>query len=770
MRKLYFLLIFLSGFFIEALAQDSLVVYTKRGFKGDRPKIGLVLSGGGAKGIAHVGFLRVMEEAGIHPDYITGTSMGSIVGGLYAIGFTVDSIQQMMEKQDWTEILSNKIDFRRVNMEEKPDYGEYFTELPMHGWKPGLPSGAIKGQQLELLFEKLTVSVANDTSYDEFYIPYRAVATDLLTGKPYVFSSGPLAIAMRSSMSIPTIMQPIEYKGMLLVDGGLVRNFPVEEVLKMGADIVIGVYTGGQLLPEEDLNNMVAILKQSSLMGGILDAQSQRKKVDIYIEPDLNDMSAADFSSAVEFYKRGYVAAKKKLPELKALAEYMKQFDVPEKKRPVLTDSVYISDVQYTKLSNKKYNSLARKVLSLTPGRSVTPEDIEESINRLYGTRLFKKVGYHFEKAPNGTGAVLKYDLIERESKHLNFGIQYRNESKIGLIVGLKLRNVLLPMSKLNMKFRLSEYPALRLRYFTYMGYSTKLGTSISYNLYASDVPIYEDRQLTARYTRYLSNVNGDISYFPSINMKFSLFGRYEVSNYKRSIDAENTIINNIKAKSWFSGIVWESNTLDAKYFSERGIRIKVMGVVNADSKEEYVMDPDSVAVTPGLDPSYTYDFVSFLQTTLDLEAYSHLAKRWVLSNELFAIISTEPFGELIHTYMVGGMFPSDPNQMAFWGLPENSIFMNNGWIYRLGIRYMIVKNLFVTTKINGLFYAEDLSDIFNSDPTGDLSYIGNPDNYLLGIGLEAAYKSPIGPIGAGFAINSVFSGVWTHIRIGFVF
>jgi NTE family protein len=211
MRRLYFLLIILLSFLPDAYAQDSLVVYTKRNFKGDRPKIGLVLSGGGAKGIAHVGFLQVMEEAGIHPDYITGTSMGSIVGALYAIGFSVDSIKHMIEAQNWTEILSNQIDFRRVNMEEKPDYGEYFAELPVHGWKPGLPSGAIKGQQLELLFEKLTISVAEDTSFDEFYIPYRAVATDLLTGKPYVFSSGPLALAMRSSMSIPTIMQPIKY-------------------------------------------------------------------------------------------------------------------------------------------------------------------------------------------------------------------------------------------------------------------------------------------------------------------------------------------------------------------------------------------------------------------------------------------------------------------------------------------------------------------------------------------------------------------------------
>ncbi|MCF6241717.1 MAG: patatin-like phospholipase family protein, partial [Bacteroidales bacterium] len=204
----YILFIIAILFFVpnRLFAQDSIP---------KRPRIGLVLSGGGAKGIAHVGFLRVMEEAGIHPDYISGTSMGSLVGALYVIGLTVDSIQSLIYQQTWSDVLSNKIDYRRVNVEEKKDYGEYFAELPVRGWKPGLPSGAIKGQELELLFERLTISVAEDSSFDQFYIPYRAVATDLLTGKAYVFKDGPLSIAMRSSMSIPTIMQPVKKDSML---------------------------------------------------------------------------------------------------------------------------------------------------------------------------------------------------------------------------------------------------------------------------------------------------------------------------------------------------------------------------------------------------------------------------------------------------------------------------------------------------------------------------------------------------------------------------
>lgn len=766
-NRFLFILTFLS-WGVGLMAQDTIVIYKDRDYHGSRPKIGLVLSGGGAKGIAHLGFLKVMEEAGIHPDYIAGTSMGSIVGALYAIGFSVDSIKNMMLRQNWDEILSNKIDFRRVNMEEKPDYGEYFAELPFHGWKPSLPSGAIKGQQLELLFERLTISVADDSSFNQFYIPYRAVATDILTGKAYVFSKGPLAIAMRSSMSIPSIMQPVKYKDMLLVDGGLVKNFPVDVVKDMGADIVIGVYTGGQLLPEKELNSMIVILKQSSFMGGILDAQEQRKNVDIFIEPSLNDMSAASFDRVEEFYNRGYQAAKNEFGALKELADYMKQFDVKPKERPELRDSVYVSEVEYSKLPNKRYERMAKKILYTKPGREMTYEEIEENISRLYGTRLFRKVGYHFSKADSLEGAKLSYDLIEREAKHLNIGIQYRNETKIGLNVGLNFRNVIFPMSKLDFKVRFSEYPALRLRYFTYFDYSTKSGTSVSYNFYASDVPVYQNHTLLARYTRYLSNVKGDFSFFPGINSVFTLGARYQTSNYKKAIDADNYLIDNLKSSTWMATFFYEVNTLSSKYFAHKGMHMRLMGELNFSSQEIYVINPDSVAANPSYENEYRFPVDPFLQLSMDLTSYNPLSKKWVLSNEAFAVVSSMEGGELISTYMVGGMFPSDPNQRPFYGISENALFMNNGFIYRFGVRFEFVKNLFVSLKANALFIADDILGLF--DPDDEYSYIGNPENYAFGMGSAVSYRSPIGPISVGVAYGSMSSTFWTHISIGYVF
>ena len=764
------LFLFLLGFFTNLIAQDSLVVYTKRGFSGDRPKIGLVLSGGGAKGIAHVSFLRVMEEAGIRPDYISGTSMGSIVGALYAIGFSIDSIESMIYSENWTDVLSNQIDYQSVNMEEKKGYGEYFAELPFYGWNPGLPSGAIKGQGLELLFERLTISVAGDTSFDDFFIPYRAVATDLLTGKAYVFSGGSLAFAMRSSMSIPTIMQPVKYKGMLLVDGGLVENFPVRVVKDMGADIIIGVYTGGQLLPEEDLTSMVAILKQSSLMGGILDAHKQKKDVDIYVEPYLNDMSAADFNSGYEFYNRGYSAAKEKLPELLELANYMKQFDVEIKDRPELKDSVYITEIDFSEMGDDKYQSLISRMLVSKRNKWVRASDLEEKVGYLYGTRLFRKVGFHFTAADSTEGVKLVYDIEERETKFLNIGFHYRNESKIGLLVNTTFRNVLSPMSKLELKLRLSEYPAFRVRYFNYLGYSTKFATSLSYNLYVNNIPFYTGNELSAQYVRYKSYVKGDLSFFPNIYSSLSISARFESNNYKKQIDNENPYYSNIKSRSWFANFEYQINTLDAKYFSSKGMYLRFRTEVNMNSEEDYYLNKDTLLIYPGFENPFNISILPYLQSSLDINLYQKLANRWVLSHEFFTVLSTNNTSILLNSFLIGGVNTSDPNQLPFWGLYENSDFVNNGSYYRIGLRYRFLKNIFLTTKFNGLFVADDIKDIFNSKPSGEDSYIGNWNNYILGWGLELSYRSLLGPISVTVTKNDRYEGVWSHVRVGFVF
>ncbi len=210
----------------------------------ERPKIGLALSGGGAKGFAHVGVIKVLEEIGLPIDFITGTSMGSIIGGLYAIGYSVGELEELVTATDWNDLFRDRVRRRDLAIESKMLDGRYMLSLPLNGLAPGLPTGLIAGQKISKLFERLTLPYHDVSDFRQFPIPFACVATDIVTGEVVVLDHGYLPEAMRASMSIPSVFTPVEIDDHLLVDGMLVRNFPVEEVRALGADIIIGVDVG----------------------------------------------------------------------------------------------------------------------------------------------------------------------------------------------------------------------------------------------------------------------------------------------------------------------------------------------------------------------------------------------------------------------------------------------------------------------------------------------------------------------------------------------
>ena len=209
--------------------------------------------------------------------------MGSIIGGLYAIGYSADEIKQITLEADWDQLLSNKSSLDEVVIEEKDYYNRYISVLNINGYRIELPKGLIEGQKLSNLLSNLTRPVHNLNDFSQLPIPFACVATDIETGLRVILNSGSLARSMRASMAIPSIFTPVEMDGRLLVDGGLVRNFPVEENLEMGADYIIGVFVGNQLLSKDELKSPLSVLTQSAFMHASFDTEVQRKLVDIYI-------------------------------------------------------------------------------------------------------------------------------------------------------------------------------------------------------------------------------------------------------------------------------------------------------------------------------------------------------------------------------------------------------------------------------------------------------------------------------------------------------
>jgi NTE family protein len=363
-----------------------------------RPKIGLVLSGGGARGLAHVGVLKELEAARIPVDFVAGTSMGSIVGGLYASGMTPAELERRILAMNWDAMFADRPPREELSLRRKAD--DLRLSIPIEiGMRDGglrAPRAAVGSSGLETMLKRLTEGVPGEVQFDRMPIPFRAVATDLVSGEAVVFEHGELAAVMRASMSVPAAFAPVEIGGKLLVDGGLVDNLPVDVVRKMGADIVIAVNIGTPLLPREELGSILGIGMQ---MLNILTEQNVRtsiaslKSTDVLIVPDLAQVTSMDFKLGADAIARGAEATRGVLPLLSnyalAPSDYVQQLAVQRRvATPSRIDEVRIEGTEYTTAD------VIRAQLSVTPGAPFSRRQIERDLAWLQGRGDFERLDY----------------------------------------------------------------------------------------------------------------------------------------------------------------------------------------------------------------------------------------------------------------------------------------------------------------------------------------------------------------------------------------
>ena len=288
-----------------------------------RPKVGLVLSGGGAKGAAHIGVLKYLEETGIPIDYIAGTSMGAIVGGLYAIGYSADDIQHFISIVDWDRLISNKVDREQISYERKAeslsqiltipfDTGTDREEIQSRSFKNSLPSGIVSGDNLINLFNSLSVGYSDSIDFKDLPIPFLCMATDIVSGKVDKLDKGVFPKSIRASMAIPVLFDPVKIDNALYTDGGLLNNFPAEQCREMGADYVIGVSMSPGL--ENDMNKLSSLYNQVKQLRTIItdrETENYHKLCDIFISPELNGVGSLSFNaeSVAKMTQSGYESA-----------------------------------------------------------------------------------------------------------------------------------------------------------------------------------------------------------------------------------------------------------------------------------------------------------------------------------------------------------------------------------------------------------------------------------------------------------------------------
>lgn len=376
-----------------------------------RPKVGLVLSGGGARGLAHVGVLKVLHEARVPVDLVVGTSMGSIIGGLYASGMSPGELERELRALRWDDLFSSRVDRPELPARRKELDFEFSAGLEV-GFRDGelrLPQSVVSSRGLESMLRRYTVPVRGVNRFDELPVPFRAVATDMVSGEAVELSEGDLALALRSSMSVPGVFAPTERAGRLLGDGGLVNNLPVDVARRMGAEVVIAVNVGTPLAGRESLGSVVGLTAQ---MINILTEQNvQRslaslKAADVLVKPALDRLSSADFSKTAELIALGEEAARAVLPQLSALAS-----PTPavwgERRRATPAPPPVLAFVDFEGSAVTSPQRLAPRLES-KPGQAFDPARAERDARRLAASGDYVRADYHLTRTAQGEGLVFE--------------------------------------------------------------------------------------------------------------------------------------------------------------------------------------------------------------------------------------------------------------------------------------------------------------------------------------------------------------------------
>lgn len=404
-----------------------------------KPIIGLALSGGGAKGFAHIGVLKVLEEAGINVDIVTGTSMGAIVGGLYAIGYTPAEIESLSVHTDWMDLFDDTPQRRDLAMELKTFHERYQISVPFSKNGLELPTGIMSGQKVSTLLSRLSWHVHGDTDFTAFPRPFACIATDLETGNAVVLKSGYLPEALRASMAIPAVFTAVHTPGKLLVDGGVSRNLPVQDAFDLGADYVIAVDVGAPLKETRHITNLVDIIAQSISFRDASVNQQQRKLSNLLIQPYVGDLKILDFNRCAAIIQRGEDAARLQLPKLILLADSLNQYDQIEREFFQPADSVNITNIDIEGLDKTTRNLVASR-LDLEAPKKVTVDQLEKAINRVYSTGFYERVGYKLRDNAEGNDLVVK--VVEKKTDLLRFGFHYDSDIKAAAILNVTLRNI----------------------------------------------------------------------------------------------------------------------------------------------------------------------------------------------------------------------------------------------------------------------------------------------------------------------------------------
>ncbi len=417
--------------FVGLLKLPTVFAQSLSSYEEERPKVAVVLAGGGAKGAAHIGVLKALEEMQIPVDYITGTSMGAYVGGLYATGMSADEIESFIYSIDWYSGYRDRVDRsqRRVRDKEAEDRYQLRTDIGLRFGEVHAPRGFVQGQNMLRILRETTGNLNEFQSFDDLAIPYRSVATDIVELQEVVLDKGQLVDAMMASMSVPGALPPYELNGRMLVDGGVVNNMPVDIARAMGADIVIAVDISTDYKQKEDFTSMLVVADQLSNYLVRRSTQQQAESLggqDVYLRPDVGQMETTEFAKMPDAYEAGYKATYQMKEKLQALrlngSQYQHYIDAKQQARKMLNYGDQTRVDQIVVINNTHYSDgLLTRRLDLDTGRVLKTDEIEAAIENLYALDRFELISYHYEEVDGINQLVVVVDEKSWGPNYVNF-------------------------------------------------------------------------------------------------------------------------------------------------------------------------------------------------------------------------------------------------------------------------------------------------------------------------------------------------------------
>jgi NTE family protein len=691
----------------------------------EKPKIALVLSGGGAKGFAHIGVLHLIDELGIEIDYIIGTSMGAVIGGMYAAGYTAKEIESIITNICWSSIINDTInrDELHINRKKWLPTGNFYFRLD-HRYIPGLPQGMIMGNKILLELFSATWGVAHIHDFSQLKIPFWCIATNIETGEMVIFERGTLADVMRASSSMPSIFTPMELDGMLLIDGGISQNFPVDIAKQLGGDIIIGSRTSTEMLNRTELTNPVNILMQTINIGMKHRQTLSEGYADITISPDLDEFTLMGFDSVHKIIEKGYLEAKKHIDELLALCKPgSRDIDTPE---PDELDrlSEYISFSAIRVRNNQHLTPYTvRDYLGLQSNVLYSRDDVMSAFSGAYATELFDLI------YPNIYQTGDSYELIvnvkEKERKHLGVNFIYNQHDHFVAGIIIRMKNELLLNSNLLVNFQFGGKYALDIDY-------TKA--------------FLRDQTVYYRLFPYIKNDN--IFFYDE---EYKRVSKHNINEYGFTAGIgfhpiKNTIIEPylFSYRIDYTRSIATQDLFDS-YFISTGAGIKLY----YESLNDF--------------PFYTKGFQLFSKYSIASEnPLSNIGYRKMTTSMIFAQPINDHISLLMGgeygTYFDSETVEQDPFYIGgidnFLGLSPYGLLAPHYRKLDLGLRLNPINNFFIDIKTNYITYSG-----------ADKWPVMDESRY--GVGLVVGYKSLFGPCRIGIAINDN-KRFFTYVSIGY--